>query len=426
MNLTMSAKERKRPGPMQRLVAGEISQRLAAEQMKISPRHVRRLLPRYRNEGDAGLIHRARGKPSSHRFTDDFRKQVMDLVHEHYADFGPKFAAEKLAQRDDLHLSKETLRKWMIEDGLRKHKPRKVQHRTWRERRQCRGEMLQIDGSIHDWFEGRSPKVVLVAAVDDATSHLYAQFAPAESTEAIMELLTGYIARYGRPLAIYADRHSIYKTTRAATVDEQLEGREPETQLARALRELDIEYIASYSPQGKGRVERCFLTCQDRLLRELRLAGVSDIEAANEFLERVHLADHNRKFTESPACEADAHRPVDGLDLAAILSRQETRTVTNDYTIRYRNVRYQIARDNDLSGLRGSKVVVEQRLDGSVHVRFRDGYLTVSELPAPQPDATVDQRRKRVVRRERTVVIPGPDHPWRRDYREMADGPIYP
>ena len=426
MNLTMSAKERKRPGPMQRLVAGEISQRLAAEQMKISPRHVRRLLTRYRNEGDAGLIHRARGKPSSHRFPDEFREQVMDLVHEHYADFGPKFAAEKLAQRDGLYLSKETLRKWMVADGLRKSKPRKVKHRTWRERRECRGEMLQIDGSIHDWFEGRGPKAVLVAGVDDATSHLYAQFAPAESTESIMKLLTGYIARYGRPLAIYADRHSIYKTTRNASVDEQLEGREPETQFTRALCELDIEYIPSHSPQGKGRVERCFLTCQKRLIWDMRLAGVSDIQAANEFLERVYLANHNGKFTEPPACEADAHRPADGLDLAAILSHQETRTVTNDYTISYYNVRYQIAKDNDLAGLRGSKVVVEQRLDGSVHVRFRDGYLTVSELPALQPDATVDQRRKRVVRRERTVVIPGPEHPWRGDYRKMADGPMYP
>jgi len=411
---------------MQRLVAGEISQRLAAEQMKISPRHVRRLLSRYRNEGDAGLIHRARGKPSSHRFPDEFRERVMNLVHEHYADFGPKFATEKLARRDGLHLSKETLRKWMIDDGLRKSKSRKTQHRTWREPRECRGELLQIDGSIHDWFEDRGPRVVLMSAIDDATRRLHSLFVPAESTEAVMKLLAGYIARYGRPLAIYADRHSIYKTTRNATVDEQLEGREPETQFNRALHELDIEYIPSYSPQGKGRVERSFLTCQDRLLKDLRLAEINDIEAANELLERVYLPDHNENFTDPPACAADAHRSANGFDLAAILSHQEARTVTNDYTISYRGARYQIAQDNPLAGLRGSKVVVEQRLDGSVHARFRERYLTVRELPALQPDAVVDQRRKRVVRREPTVVIPGPDHPWRRDYREMADGPIYP
>jgi len=241
-----------------------------------------------------------------------------------------------------------------------------------------------------------------------------------------MKLLTGYIARHGRPLAIYADRHSIYKTTRSASVDEQLEGQEPETQLNRALRELDIEYIPSFSPQGKGRVERVFLTCQDRLLRDMRLAKINDIEAANEFLERVYLAEHNGHFEREAACAADAHRPADGFDLAALLSHQETRTVTNDYTISYHTVRYQIAKDSALAGLRGSKVVVERRLDGSLRVRFRERYLTVSELPAPQPKADADQRRKRVVRREPAVVIPGPEHPWRRDYREMADGPIYP
>jgi len=426
MNITMSQKELNRVGPLQNLAAGKITQRQAAEQLDLSVRQVRRLLKRYRDAGEAGLVHKCRGKPSSHRFPDDFRKQVMDLVYEYYPDFGPTFAAEKLAQRDGLHLSRETLRKWMIEDGLRKSKPRKIQHRTWREPRQCCGELLQVDASIHDWFEGRGPKVTLVAGVDDATGRLYAQFAPVECTEAIMKLLTGYIARFGRPLAIYADRHSIYKTTRNASVDEQLEGQEPETQFNRALRELDIEYIPSYSPQGKGRVERVFLTCQDRLLKELRLAEINDIEAANELLERVYLPEHNENFARQAAGVADAHRPVDGLDLAAILSHQETRTVTNDYTISYHNVRYQIARDNALAGLRGSKVIVEQRLDNSLHVRFRERYLTVSELPAAQPRADVEKRRERKVRREPTVVIPGPDHPWRRDYRDMADGPVYP
>ena len=425
MNLTMSQKERDRLGPMASLAAGTITQRQAAEQMKISSRHVRRLLKRYREQGDAGLVHRSRGQPSSHRFPDDFRKRVMDTVREQYPDFGPTFAAEKLAQRDGLRLSRETLRKWMAEDGLRKCKPRKARHRSWREPRQCRGEMLQIDGSIHDWFEGRGPKVVLVAAVDDATGHLYAQFAPAESTEAVMRLLREYIARYGRPLAIYADRHSIYKTTRNASVDEQLEGREPQTQLGRALRELDIDYIPSHSPQGKGRVERCFLTCQDRLLKELRLADISDIEAANEFLERVYLSEHNRSFTAPPGCAADAHRPADGFDLDAILSYQQTRTVTNDYTIRYLNDRYQIAKDSAVAGLRGAKVIVQQRLDGSVHVRFRERYLNVTKLPPPA-NAGADQRRKRAAGHERSTVVPADDHPWRRDYRGMRDGPIYP
>ncbi len=426
MNITMSQKELDRVGPLQNLAAGTITQRQAAEQMGICERHVRRVLKRYREDGDVALVHKSRGQPSSHRFPDDFREKVMDLVREHYADFGPTFAAQKLAQRDDLELSKETLRKWMNEDEVRKSKPRKVQHRTWRERKECRGQLLQIDGSIHDWFEGRGPKAVLVAAVDDATSRLYAQFVPAETTEAIMKLLMGYTARYGRPLAIYADCHSIYKTTRDASVDEQLEGLEPETQFTRALRELDIDYIPAYSPQAKGRVERVFLTCQDRLLKELRLAGISDIESANEFVEQVYEAAHNAHFTRPPACAADAHRPAEGFDLAAILSRQETRTVTNDYTIRYFNDRYQIAKDSAVAGLRGAKVIVEQRLDGSVHVRFGEGYLTVTKLPPAAANAGADQRRKRVAGREPTIVVPAADHPWRRDYRGMRDGPIYP
>lgn len=411
---------------MQSLVAGKLSQRQAAEQLDITERHIRRVLRRYRYQGDAGLIHRARGRPSNRRLPDHFRKQVMDLVREHYADFGPTFAAEKLAERDGLQLSAETLRKWMIGDGLWQPKRRKARHRAWRSPRECCGELLQLDGSVHDWFEDRGPEVVLISAIDDATKRLYSRFAPAETTEAVMRLLAGYIARHGRPLAIYADRHSIYKTTRSASVDEQLEGREPQTQLTRALRELGIEYIASYSPQGKGRVERSFGTCQNRLLRELRLAGISDIEAANEFLERVYLPEHNRRFTEPPACSSDAHRPADGLDLDAILSYQETRTVTNDYTIRYLNDRYQIAENSALAGLRGAKVIVEDRLDGSVHVRFRERYLTVTKLPPPPAKGAADQRRKRVAGRERSIVVPAADHPWRRGYQRMAGGPISP
>lgn len=320
MNLTMSQKERDRLGPMESLVAGTITQRQAAGQMGICERHVRRVLKRYREDGDVALVHKSRGQPSNRRFTDDFRKKVMDRVREHYADFGPTLAAEKLAERDGLEVSKETLRKWMIEDDLRKSKARKVRHRARREPKECRGELLQIDGSIHPWFEDRGPKVVLINAIDDATKHLYSLFAPAETTDDVMRLLRGYIARHGRPLAVYVDRHSIYVTTRNASVDEQLEGLEAETQVARALRELDIEHITSHSPQGKGRVERSFHTCQDRLLKELRLAGISDIESANNLLERVYLTAHNERFTCPPACAADAHRPADGFDLDAILS----------------------------------------------------------------------------------------------------------
>jgi len=426
MNLTMSFKERDRLVVIRAVAARELTQRQAAEQLGLSQRHVRRIVQRYRAEGDAGLVHRSRGRPSNRRFPPEFREQVMALVGERYHDFGPTFAAEKLAEGHSLRVSSETLRKWLIEDGLWKPKARKLKHRARRERRPCLGEMGQLDGSHHDWFEGRGPAPVLIGTVDDATSRVFARFAPAETSEAVMALMYEYLVRYGRPLAIYADRHSIYQVNRPATIEEQLQGVQAETQVGRALRELGIEYIAAHSPQAKGRVERSFGTAQHRLVRELRLAGINDIDSANEFLDRYYLSRHNDGFAVPPACAHDAHRPIAGLDLDAILSHQETRTVTNDYTISYDSTRYQIARDSVVAGLRGGKVIVEQRLDGSVHVRLRDRYLTVTALPPPPPKATIEQRPQRAVRRERTTVIPAADHPWRRGYQGMRDGPITP
>ena len=426
MNLLMSQKERDRLGPIHSLDVGQITQRMVAEQIGVCERQVRRVLARYREQGDVGLIHRARGQPSNRRFPDDFREQVVALLRTEYAGFGPTLAAEKLSERNGLRLSKETVRKWMIQAQLHKPKRRKVQHRTWRQPKQCCGELVQLDGSIHAWFEERGPEVVLLSAVDDATKRLYCRFVPAETTEAVMALLRDYIRAFGRPLAIYADLHSIYRTTRNASVDEQLRGLEPETQLGRALRELDINYVPSYSPQGKGRVERAFGTLQDRLVKELRLVGISDIDSANRLLKERFIKAYNRRFAVQPACPTDAHRPAKGFDLDAILSHQESRTVTNDYTITYYNTRYQIATDSIRAGLRGAKVIIEQRLDGSVRVRFRQRYLTVTELPATAPKAHPRPEHKRRACRPRDTVIPAADHPWRGDYRLMRDGPVYP
>jgi transposase len=425
MNLEMSAKERDRMAAIRAVNAGQITQKRAAAQLGISPRQVARSLARYREEGDAGLIHCSRGKPSNRRIDPEVKERAIKLLREHYSDFGPTLAAEKLAGRHGLEFSKETVRKWMIEAGLHKARSRKVTHLQWRERRPCFGELLQIDGSEEPWLEGRGPfQPDLINGVDDATGRVFMQFAPAESTEAVMRLLREYIGRYGRPLAIYADRHSIYQTNREATVDEQLEGREAETQVGRALRQLGIEYIPAGSPQAKGRVERSFRTLQGRLPLEMRLEGISDMHSANLYLKEHYIDDYNERFAVEPASDHDAHRSAEGFDLDAILSHQETRVVTNDYTIRYYKTRYQIARESVVAGLRGGKVIVERRLDGSIHVRFRDDYLTVSELPPAQPKASQPQQRK--PRREPTVVIPADDHPWRQDYRNMPDGPIYP
>jgi transposase len=425
MNLEMSAKERDRLHVIRSVDAGQLTRPQAAEQLGISVRQVARGLKRYREEGDAGLIHRSRGRPSNRRIDPEVKERAVELVEEHYRDFGPTLAAEKLAQRHGLDFSKETVRKWMVEAGLHKPKPRKPTHLQWREPKACFGEMLQIDGSQEAWLEGRGQlQPELINAVDDATGRVFMQFAPAESTEAVMRLLRDYIQLYGRPLAIYADRHSIYQTNQQATVEEQLQGLEAETQLGRALRELGIEYIPAGSPQAKGRVERSFRTLQDRLIKELRLEGISDIDSANRFLKEHYIDAYNERFAVEPASGHDAHRSAEGFNPNAILSHQETRVVTNDYTISYYNTRYQIARESVTPGLRGSKTIVERRLDGSIHVRFRDSYLAVTELPPAQPKTS--QRTQRKPRREPTVVVPAADHPWRQGYADMPDGPIYP
>jgi transposase len=421
----MSLKERDRLAAMRAVDAGQITSRQASEQLGISRRQVRRLLRRYEKEGDAGLIHRSRGRPSNSRIASEVKERALELLNEQYSDFGPTFASEKLDERDDITVSKETVRQWMIEAGLHKPRPRKVTHRQWRERRACLGEMVQIDGSQHGWLEGRGEfEPHLLCVIDDATGRVFMQFATAESTEAVMRVLHDYICTFGRPVEFYADKHSIYRTTRNASVEEQLEGIEAETQLGRALRELDIRYIAAHSPQAKGRVERSFLTHQDRLIKEMRLEGICDIDAANRFLKERFIDAHNARFAVEPASSHDAHRSAEGFDLDAILSHQERRVVTNDYTISYHNTRYQIAAESAIAGLRGSKVIVQRRLDGSIHVRFGDRYLSVTELPPTQPK--VSERKTRKATRERTTVIPAEDHPWRKDYRKMRDGPIYP
>jgi transposase len=425
MNLEMSAKERDRLHVIRSVDTQELTRPQAAEQLGISIRQVARSLKRFREEGDAGLTHRSRGRPSNRRIDPEVKERALELIEEHYRDFGPTLAAEKLAGRHGLEFSKETVRTWMIEAGLHKAKPRKVTHLQWREPKACFGQLLQIDGSEEPWLEGRGQfQPDLINAVDDATGRVFMQFAPAESTEAVMRLLLHYIRLFGRPLAIYADRHSIYQTNREATVDEQLQGREAETQVGRALRQLGIEYIPAYSPQAKGRVERSFRTLQDRLIKELRLEGICDIDSANCFLKERYIDEHNERFAVGPASDHDAHRSAEGFDLDAILSHQQTRVVTNDYTIRYDNTHYQIMRESVAGGLRGSKVIVQRRLDDSIHVRFRDTYLAVTQLPPAQPKAS--QARRRKPRRDATVVIPADDHPWRQGYQDMPDGPIHP
>lgn len=365
--ISMSQRERDRLKGMSSVLEGKRTQREAARLLGVAPRTIRRWKKRLEAEGDVGIIHRLRGRPSNARRRQDFRKQVLRIYAKEYKGFGPTLAAEKFAERG-LPVATETLRRWLSDVKLWKPKRRRNRHRSRRRRRECFGELVQADGSIHDWLEGRGEQMTLLVMIDDATSKVMARFYPAETTEGYFDLLGRYLRRRGRMAAIYADRHSVFFQTDA-------HGEPVLTQFGRACEDLGVKLIPANSPQAKGRVERFNGTAQDRLVKELRLAGASTIEEANAVLEETFLGWFNRCCTVKPVSANDAHRPLHrSMKLAAILSVQTQRVVANDYTIRFANTIYQI-KPPALPGLRGGRVTVEQRLDGSLHLRFKKTYL---------------------------------------------------
>jgi helix-turn-helix protein len=366
--IPMSQKERDVLKVMHAVLAGERTQAAAARLLGLTTRQVRRLRRKLEEGGDAALVHGLRGRPSNHRPDPAWRRAVLDAYRARYADFGPTFASEKLAA-EGLHVCPQTLRRWLLAEGLWQRRRRRDPHRSRRPRRACFGELVQMDASEHDWLEGRGEQVVLISMIDDATNAVLARFYPAGTTEAHMDLLGRWLRRHGRPLALYTDRHSIFEPQ-----DKGHALADAETQFGRGLRELGIELIRARSPQAKGRIERSFGTAQDRWVKELRLAGVSTCAGANALLGRL-LPAHNRRFRKAAREATDAHRPLGpGHDLAAILAHQEERVVANDYTIRFRNRFYQLLKPV-YPGERGGKVVIEVRLDGSMAIRFRGKYL---------------------------------------------------
>jgi Helix-turn-helix domain len=356
------------------VLEGNRTQVEAARLLGMTPRHVRRLLVRIRRDGPAGLTHGLTGRPSNHTADTELRRRVLKEYRTHFHDFGPTLAAEKLAERG-LHLGVETLRGWLIEAGLWQPGGRRPQHRKKRPRRACFGELVQMDTSIHDWTEGRGEPMVLVTMIDDATSRVLSAFYPGEIVEAHFDLLGQWLNRYGRPVALYTDRDSIFEY--------QSKGRgDPDglTQFGRALQELGIGLILARSPQAKGRVERFFKTAQDRWVKEMRLAGVCTRAQANVLAQERLIPEFNRRFTVRPASSNDAHRSLaPEHNLAAILSLQHERVVSNDYTVRFEKRVYQI--DKPIyPGLRKGRVVIELRLEGTMAIRFQDKYLKFHEV----------------------------------------------
>jgi ribosomal protein L29 len=373
--LQMSRRERDVLKVMSLVLSGQRTQAEAARLLKRSVRQVRRMQRRLERDGDGGIIHRLRGRPSNRAVEPSIRQRALDLYRRHYHDFGPTLACEKLVQEHQLDLRRETLRRWLLGEGLWQEKRQRDAHRSRRERKACFGEMVQADGSEHDWLEGRGQRMVLLAMIDDATGRIMARFYEAETTEAYMDLLGRYIRRHGRPASWYSDRDSVFRAE-----SKQDRERSVPTQFSRALAELDVELILANSPQAKGRVERLFGTLQDRWVKELRLAKVNSMQQANDLLESKLLAQFNARFAVKAASPNDAHRKLDARqDLAAILSVQEKRTVSNDYTIRLDNCFYQLLAPV-WPGERGGLVTVENRLDGSMKIRFKQRYLEYRKI----------------------------------------------
>jgi hypothetical protein len=418
--LMLSGKERDRLKVLHEVQGGHFTQGEAAGQLGISDREVRRLLARIAAEGDGGLVHRLRGRASNRRLPESLRSRTLKLVKAKYRDFGPTLACEYLAKEHALEVSKETLRGWMMAAGLRRGKRRQVEEvHVWRQRRGCRGELVQWDTSVHDWLEGRGPRLYLVAMIDDASSQAYARFVEQDSTEENLRVLWGYVERWGRPVEFYTDKSSLFTVNRPVREAAEEAVKEELTQIGRALRELEIGWIGAHSPQAKGRIERFFGTAQDRLVKGLRLARADTLPAAQTYLEEEYLPHWNQNFTVLPAGSTDAHRPLRAEhELAAILSLVEERIVTSDYTIRYQGKIYQIARGDIRPGLRGGRVRVEQRLDGSMAVKFRQYGLSVAEClaqpktPSPRKPASAPRLRPKVV------------HNWMKDFHLRKSPPL--
>lgn len=407
--LKMNQKELERIEILQKVVEYRLSKKDAAKLMHLSYGHTKRLVKKYRKEGAKGIISQKRGKKSNRAFSDSFKEKVHKLVAEKYPDFKPTFAAEKLREHQ-VFLSRETLRIWMIEWGLwRREKSKKAKIHQQRARRSCFGELIQIDGSPHDWFEGRNDKCCLIVFVDDATSRIVQMlFVPVENTQAYLKCIKLYIKTYGRPLAFYSDRHSIFRVNNG-------EGGERETQFKRAMKELGIQLICANSPQAKGKVERANLTLQDRLVKELRLRNISDIEAGNKYLEEFRK-EYNKKFGKPPASEKDLHiRSIpDDAMLDFILAERYTRTLSKNLEFHFENAVYQIiVKKGQVGyGLRRAKVTICRHLNGEITLLYKGRKLEYKRLGDKQGSVIVDSKEVNAAIDKFLKIQKIEDQPW--------------
>ena len=392
--ITMSMKEMERLKMIVRIKEGKITVVEAAESLHLSERQMYRVLARYRTYGEAGLVHRLRGTSSNRGYTKETQKKVFRLFREQYSDYDPTLFSEKLEDYHALSISRQTLTRWLFKESLWAGKRKKRPHRKKRERREAIGSLIQFDGSDHDWFEGRGERCCLLVAIDDASGCVMVRFAKEEDTASVLEFWKRYIHHHGIPTEIYTDGGTVY-----------FEAKNPKrlTQFGRALAALGIHHIHAYSPQAKGRVERSNRTHQDRLLKALREENISSIEEANRFVEEVYCAQHNRRFAHNEGL-SDIHRPADGIDLDNIFCWEETRKVYNDYTVTWHSQFFQLLRSEVPLPPPRSTVLLQQWLDGSLHIFWNEYELTFHVCAA------------RPQRQRKPLVHPAINHPWRKKF----------
>jgi transposase len=419
--LTMSNREITRMEVMQRLKEKRLKQKEAAQMLGISIRQVKRLWRAYRQIGAPGLVSARRGKPSNNQLDAGVTQRALDLIKEKYDDFGPTLAHEKLTEVHGLKLSRESVRQIMIAERIWKPKRAKQpETHQMRERRACFGELVQIDGSDHDWFEGRGPRCTLLVYIDDATGQLgELWFVPEETFFGYCEASRHYFERFGKPAAFYSDKHGIFRVNQPRPLGTT----SGLTQFGRAMQELGVEIICANSPQAKGRIERANQTLQDRLVKELRLQGISDIDSANAFLSQFRQ-DYNHRFAVAPRSNHDAHRPLhksDNLDL--ILTHQENRTLSKNLTVQFNHVIYQIQSKHPDYAMRKAQVTVCENAQGEVTIRYKNNPLAYTIYQkSPHQAEVVDS--KTLNRHINIPKPPAPDHPWRHYGTHLNGNPI--
>jgi len=397
--------ELKRLNVIHKVLDKRITQIEASSILDFTDRHIRRLAARIAEEGDKGIVHKLRGKTAHNCTLEKVKNKALSLCKSTYEGFSPTLASEKLFERDKIKVSRELLRTWFIEEHIAYQSRKARPHRNWRERKANYGQMVQADGSHHDWFEGRGPWCVLMGQIDDATSKVSAEFHDYEGTLPFMAGFKSYVEAKGIPLIVYIDRHATYKSNGKPSIEDELENREPLTQVGRALEELGVDVIFAHSAQAKGRVERLFRTFQDRLVKEMRLRKIKSKEEGNRFL-KEYLPVYNKRFSVPAANGADLHRALPkGIDLNRILCIKTERALRNDFTVAHDKKLYQV-----LDNVRAKKVMVEELIDGSMIIRYKDASLKFKEITkrlAKEP------KRKAYQFKLSTAHVPPADHPWR-------------